>query len=163
MEYVSSDTNIWLDFKAIERTSLPFRLPYTYIMFKEALRKEIVSPPELLADLREMGLVGVEITTEEFYYSEELSHRYSKLTGYDRIALAIAKARGIVLLTGDNALRKAAVQENVQVLGTIGLLDRLYKGAFIDATEYKECLEGLLEHKERRLPPDELQKRIDVL
>lgn len=110
-----------------------------------------------------MGLVGVEITTEEFYYSEELSHRYSKLTGYDRIALAIAKARGIVLLTGDNALRKAAVQENVQVLGTIGLLDRLYKGAFIDATEYKECLEGLLEHKERRLPPDELQKRIDVL
>lgn len=163
MDYISSDTNTWLDFNSISRTDLPFRLPYTYIMFKEALRKEIVSPPELLSTLKKMGLVGVEITTEEFYYAEELAKEYCKLTGYDRTALAIAKVRGIILLTGDNALRKAAIKEGVQVLGTIGILDRLYEGVFIDSAEYKYCLENLLEHKERRLPTDELQKRIDVL
>ena len=163
MEYISSDTNIWLDFRTISRIDLPFRLDYTYIMYKEALRKEVVSPPDLITDLKKLGLVGVEITTDEFYYAEELASRYRKLTGYDRTALAIAKCRGIILLTGDNALRKAAIKENVQVLGTIGLLDRLYEGTFINATEYRNCLEDLLEHRERRLPLDELQKRIDML
>ena len=44
-----------------------------------------------------------------------------KLSIYDRIALAIAKHRGITLLTGDGALRKAARAEGVHVLGTIGI------------------------------------------
>ncbi len=63
MEYISSDTNVWLDFHAIEKTDLPFRLPCTYIMFKEALRNEIVSPPDLLSELQENGLTGVERTS----------------------------------------------------------------------------------------------------
>lgn len=32
MEYVSSDTNVWLDFAVINRLEIPFRLPYTYIL-----------------------------------------------------------------------------------------------------------------------------------
>ena len=78
MEYISSDTNVWLDFHAIDKTDLPFRLPCTFIMFKEALRSEIVSPPELLHKLHENGLVGVDITIEEFYYAIDLGNRYNK-------------------------------------------------------------------------------------
>lgn len=52
MEYVSSDTNVWIDFCIIDRSELPFCL-------------------------------------------------------HDRIALAIAKERDIILLTGDGELRKA--------------------------------------------------------
>jgi hypothetical protein len=130
-------------------------------MFKEALRSEIVSPPELLHKLHENGLVGVDITIEEFYYAIDLGNRYNKLSGYDRIALSIAKYRNIRLLTGDNALRKAAAKENVEVFGTIGLLDELYHGNHIAKNEYEYCLKKLLENQERRLPHDELQKRIE--
>ena len=160
MEYISSDTNIWLDFNAISKTELPFRLPCTYIMYREALREEIITPAELLNDLCSLGLKGVELTIEEFFYAQNLSKKYVKLSGYDRTALAIAKLRKIPLMTGDGPLRKAAQKENVEVFGTIGLLDKLYNGAYIDESEYKLCLEGLLSHKERRLPEVELQRRL---
>ena len=75
-------------------------------MYKEALRKEIISPPELLDGLQKKG---------------------------------------------------------VEVFGTIGLLDKLYDGDYINKLEYQFCLENLLEHKERRLPAEELQKRINSL
>ena len=163
MEYISSDTNIWLDFNTISRIDLPFRLPCTYIMYKEALRKEIISPSELLDGLQKRGLIGVDLTIEEFFYADELSKKYVKLSGYDRTALAVAKFRNIPLLTGDNPLRRAAEKEGVEVFGTIGLLDKLYDGDYINKLEYQFCLENLLEHKERRLPAEELQKRINSL
>ncbi len=163
MEYISSDTNIWLDFNTISAIEMPFRLSCTYIMYREALRKEIVSPPELLQELIERGLEGVELTTEEFYFAEELAAKYVKLSGYDRTALAIAKLRNITLLTGDNALRKAAKKEGVQVIGTIGLLDLLFERGLLNQREYKYCLKSLLEHPERRLPCEELQRRLTIL
>lgn len=163
MEYISSDTNIWLDFNAISRIDFPFRLPFTYIMFKEALRKEIVNPPELIDNLLQRGLIGVELAIDEFMYAEELGRKYVKLSGYDRIALSIAKIRKIPLLTGDDPLRKAAIKEQVETFGTIGLLDRLYNNEHITKVEYQYCLENFIKHTERRLPIDELQKRLDSL
>lgn len=46
---------------------------------------------------------------------------------YDAVALAIAKAREIRLLTGDRNLRKAAAEEGVEIIGTLVILDRLYQ------------------------------------
>lgn len=109
-------------------------------MYKEALRKEIINPPELLTDLQKRGLIGVGLTIEEFFYADELSKKYVKLSGYDRTALAVAKYRKIPLLTGDNPLRKAAEKEGVEVFGTIGLLDKLYEGDYINKLEYQFCL-----------------------
>lgn len=37
MEYISSDTNVWIDFNIISRMNLPFLLPYTYIMYTESM------------------------------------------------------------------------------------------------------------------------------
>ena len=43
------------------------------------------------------------------------------------------------------------------------MLDKLYEGSYISPMEYKNCLESLLNHKERRLPEEELKKRIKNL
>lgn len=66
-------------------------------------------------------------------------------------------------MTGDGPLRKAAEQENVSVIGTIGVLDQLYEGKYIEGEEYVDCLKELLRNngKKVRLPEKELQKRID--
>lgn len=142
MEYISSDTNVWIDFHAINRIKLPFCLPYTYIMNNDAILDEILSP------------VGL---------AEEYGTLYPRLSVYDRIALAIAKVERIVLLTGDAALRKAANNENVAILGTLGLLDLLIGGEYIEESEYENCLQELLKHngKQVRLPESEIRLRLE--
>ena len=162
MEYVSSDTNIWLDFNSISKIELPFRLDYTYIMYEEALRREIISPQKLASRLKSLGLQGVDITTEEFYLAEELAVKYVKLSGYDRTALSIAKCRGIPLLTGDAALRKAAEEESIQVMGSLGIMDKLLEDKLIKRKEYREVLQAWKAQIPlgRRLPMDEIDKRL---
>ena len=51
MEYVSSDTNVWIDFSIIGCLELPFLLPYTYIMNSDAIEDELLSPSVLRDDL----------------------------------------------------------------------------------------------------------------
>lgn len=108
MEYISSDTNVWIDFHAIDKLDVPFRLNVAYIMYYEAMRSEIIDPPELLESLTKLGLEGVPLTTEEFYLAEDLLSRYKRISQYDATALAIAKSRKIILLSGDKSLRNAA-------------------------------------------------------
>lgn len=165
MEFISSDTNVWIDFRVISRLYLPFRLPYTYIMYTESITSELLTPVGFQAELTAAGLVGVDITIEEFMLAESWGRVYPRLSTQDRIALAIAKERKIILLTGDMALRKAADKEGVKIMGTIGVLDKLYEGEYITAEEYEYCLLELQKHngKEVRLPRAELQKRLDNL
>lgn len=98
MEYISSDTNIWLDFAAIDRLALPFRLPYIYLMDIDAVEDELLNPPGIASELVEMGLQKTELTEEEFILAEEFAGKYTKPSLYDCIALAIAKVGGISVL-----------------------------------------------------------------
>jgi len=163
MEYISSDTNIWLDFMTIERLELPFKLPYIYLMDSDAVEDELLNPPGIGRKLIKMGLQKTELTEEEFFLAEELTGRYTKPSLYDCIALAIAKVRGITLLTGDGPLRKAAKAEGVPVMGTIGILDKLLEGQYIEPNEFQDCVKRLLENNggRVRLPEIELRKRLE--
>lgn len=162
MKYVSSDTSVWIDFSIIHRTELPFRLPYTFIMNRDAVEDELLSPDELKQELLTHGLISVEITIEEFILAEEYGILYQRLSRYDRIALAIAKIRKIILLTGDGALRKAAAKEDVNVIGTIGILDQLLAEKWISNEEFEECISELEKYngREVRLPRNELSQRL---
>lgn len=73
-------------------------------MHEDAVRDELLSPPELGEWLLSFGLVETELTEEESFLTEEYTNRFSKLSTYDCIALAIAKCRQITLMTGDNPL-----------------------------------------------------------
>ncbi len=162
MEYISSDTNIWLDFAAIERLHFPFLLPYVYLMNDETVEDELLSPPGLGEKLISLGLQKTELTEEEFFLAEKFASKYAKPSVYDCIALAIAKVRGLILLTGDGPLRKAAIAEGVAVMGTIGILDQLYGNSFIEDEEYAYCMKKLLELNggKVRLPKHELEIRL---
>ena len=48
MQYISSDTNVWIDFVTIQKTEIPFRLPYTYIMSKDAVEDELLQKASAL-------------------------------------------------------------------------------------------------------------------
>ncbi len=98
MEYISSDT-------------------------EDAIDDEMLSPKERKDNLISLGLQAVELSEEELYLAEKYNAQYTKPSVYDCVALAIAKVRDTTLMTGDGALRKAVKQENVPVIGTIGILD----------------------------------------
>ena len=163
MQFISSDTNVWIDFFTIQQLDMPFRLPYKYIMSQDAINDEFISPPDLGHQLISHGLIPIEITIEEFFLAEHYGNLYKKLSIYDRIALAIAKCRQIMLLTGDNALRKAARDENVQVIGTLGILDRLWQQKLITSSELINILQKLLEINGTtiRLPEKEIASRLE--
>lgn len=163
MQFISSDTNIWLDFVTIGKLPLPFRLPYTYLMDEDTIHDELLAPEELGDELLKLGLQATELTEEEYWMADEFAMKYTKPSRYDCIALAIAKCRHIVLLTGDKALRKAALSEGVSVMGTIGVLDQLLEQGLVDVEEYLSCFEALKKNNNGkvRLPEKELQKRID--
>lgn len=165
MEFISSDTNVWIDFATIDRLSLPFKLPYIYLMDEDAVSNELLQPKGLGEKLTRLGLQAVAMTEEEFYLAEELNEKYRKPSTYDCIALAIAKCRKIILLTGDGALRKAAIQEGVEVMGSIKVLDLLFENSLISNLEYLYCLEEFKRHngEKIRLPLLALQERIDRL
>lgn len=163
MEYISSDTNVWIDFMIIDKLSLPFLLPYTYVMSKDAVDDELLSPTGFRNALINNGLVPVEYTEDEFFLAESYGSLYPKLSIYDRLALSIAKTRSIVLMTGDKALRQAARTEGVHLVGTIGILDKLRAENYIEDDEYLECLQRLKNDTSGmiRLPQKALRERID--
>lgn len=162
MEYISSDTNVWIDFFVIKRTDLPFRLPYTYVMSTDAIDDELLSPLGFRDELIAKGLLPVEYSFDEFELAEQFGNQYPKLSIYDRIALAIAKVRGIMLLTGDGPMRKAAHKEGVAVIGTLGILDQLFSRSLIDESEYRNCLQELQCNNgaQVRLPKLEIERRL---
>lgn len=162
MKYISSDTNVWIDFVTINRIALPFRLPYTYIMNQDAIDEELLSPPDFKEQLISAGLVATELTDDEFFLAESYGTCYRKLSVHDRIALAIAKKRNITLLTGDQALRNAANNEGVSLIGTIGILDQLRDQELISTEEYVDSLKDLQAQNGTvvRLPAHELSERI---
>lgn len=162
MELISSDTNIWIDFMAIHKLDLPFRLSYSYLMNTDAVEDELLSPQGIKEKLLEYGLIPTELTEEEFYYGMAISEIHPKLSQYDCAALAIAKMRNIVLMSGDAALRKVALSEGVAVTGTIGILDKLLETECVSPDEYKACILALLNAngREVRLPEAELAKRL---
>ena len=162
VEFISSDTNVWIDFYTIGSLHLPFRLARTYLMWSVAIDDELKSPGGLHDKLISEGLVSVEITGEEFFLADGYTDRYAGISTYDAVALAIAKSRGIALMTGDRRLRRAAVAEGVEVTGTIGMLDRLLREDIICEDEYHTCIGALIEANGGvvRLPENELRKRL---
>lgn len=162
MEYISSDTNVWIDFVVIGHLEFPFRLPYVYLMNKDLAEDELLNPPELGNILVELGLRKIAISETEFFLAEEYAMKYVRLSLHDQIALAIARAREITLLTGDGSLRKAAYTEGVAVTGTLGIFDQLRDGVHITGEEYRDCILRLSAHNggKVRLPKEELKKRL---
>ena len=146
----------------IDKLDLPFKLQYVYLMENSTISEELLVPEGLNTRLVELGLKGTEMSFEEYNLAEEYGSKYKRLSNHDCIALAIAKNRDIVLLTGDLNLRKAAKAEKVTIKGTLKVLDELIDGKLISSAEYEDCICMLSELNGGvvRLPQDEIDKRI---
>lgn len=160
--YISSDTNVWIDFYEIGHIDHPFRLNFEYFISRDTFRDEFIKSESMRMSLLSLGLQLAEATEDEFTCAIAFQNRYVELSLYDAFALSIAKARGWTLLTGDMPLRKAAIKEGVEVHGTIWVYDQLKAQGKVTEDEYENVINELIEAVrigKCRLPIAELIKR----
>ncbi len=153
MQILISDANVIIDMEDSGLTELMFNLPYQFavpdILFHDELEDE---HPNLL----ELGLVELELSSKTVEKSIELDLCYRKPSRYDCLALAAALQEECPLVTCDKALRKAAQQENVEIRGTIWLVDELVKHELINKEQAIKAFKDMKEAGSR-LPWNEVE------
>lgn len=163
--YISSDTNVWIDFQIVGALELPFKLSHKFYLSEETFKDELLIPPGIDGRLLNYGLIPLKITVEEFFYASSINAKHPQLSRYDALALSIAKKRSFILLTGDLRLRKAAAEDGVQVRGSLWVFDELLRENIISKNEYINYMKDLKKHNggDIRLPMSEIEKRINLL
>ena len=179
---ISSDTNIWLDFSYINHVDHPFLLDNTYYLSSITYHDEIddkndfvdndvnkMRYKEIRKCIKDKKILITDATISELklamkYESEYRPPKIEKaISIQDSIALAIAKERNWVLLSGDSGLRQAAVLEGVICHGTLWVYDELLNNELLSSDEYLKAMKQLLiavEDNKRYLPKKEILKRI---
>lgn len=160
--YISSDTNVWIDFSEIGQLSIPFKLGYQYFISRYTFIDEFIKPETMKDDLLQYGLQLADISEEEYADAVLFQSKYCRLSLYDSFALSIAKNRGWILLSGDKPLRDAAIVEGVECHGTIWVCDRLKTESIVTENEYMTIIDSFIKAVDSgkcRLPMNELQKR----
>lgn len=154
---IINDTNIWIDLKLTNIIEKVFLLPYELavpdILYNDELK-------DMDGELLEAnGIKIIEMTNDEVVETAERSGMTNRVSFNDLITLVVAKSRGYILVTGDGNLRKIAKSENVELRGTIWLIDEMVSNNILDIGEPTLICKKLLQLK-RRLPKEKLQLRI---
>ncbi|MCO7633669.1 PIN domain-containing protein [Pseudomonas guariconensis] len=157
MQLLISDANILIDLEEGELLDQLFMLPYQFtvpdILFFDELEIQH-------GHLLERGLGLGELTSETMRYAAELTSRTAGPSRNDCFALALAKQENCPLLTGDEALRKAARKEAVEVKGTLWVVEELVRSAIITVAQAHGAYERMRANA-RRLPWEMAHQRLD--
>ena len=157
MDLLVSDTSVLVDLKRGSLLEAAFGLPYRFVV------------PDLLyeRELRDhggdefvgLGLVVADLTGEQVELAQAYKREKPALSSPDVFALALAKAEGGTLLTGDKRLRSLAAKERVACHGLLWLFDEMHLDGI--ATEALTAgLQAIRAHPRCRLPPREVNKRL---
>jgi len=145
-----SDSNILIDMEVSGLTAKIFDLPYTFaipdILYYEELEEEH-------SNLLEYGIQVLVLSSDTVKDMEVMVPKYPKASRNDLFALALAKQESCPLVTGDNALRKACEKEEIDLLGTIWIIDQLIHYKVID-TDIAHTAYLKMKENKRRLPWD---------
>lgn len=148
MAWLISDANIIIDMEVGGILDLMFKLPETFIV------PDVLYLEELAEHHPDLPGFGLEIRSLRAEYVEEtdrLREQYPEPSTNDLFALALAKQENCPLLTGDDALRKAAEMEEVDVNGTLWLVGRLLEQKLTTVEVIAEAYERM-KRDGRRLP-----------
>lgn len=145
-----SDANILIDIEVGGLVAPMFSLVYQFavpdILFYEELE-------EKHAYLLDMGLVAMDLDESLVARVSLLVMQYPRPGRNDLFALVLAASEACPLLTGDKDLKAAAEIENVEVRGTLWLVNEMVKSGKITAHVARGAYQRMRAHG-RRLPWD---------
>ena len=155
MRLLISDANILIDMEAGALMETLFQLPMQFG----------------IPGLEDLGLQVMEVSGDFVAYAQQLPGQHNHLlpanngpkpSHNDYLALALAKQETCTLLTGDTNLRIVANKEQVNVMGTIGLLCAMIENQLLTVDDAFKALDRMKSGK-RRLPWPEAEKVLNAL
>jgi len=148
MLLIISDASVLIDIECGELTSAMFSLSWQFavpdILFDEELS-------ERHRHLLDFGLISKSMSGELVGEAYVLRQRYAKTSVNDLLALTLAKSENCQLLTGDKALRDVANELNVEVHGTLWLVEQMLREGKITTDVARAAFERM-RHSGSRLP-----------
>ena len=152
-----SDSNILIDMEAGGLLSAMFALPDTFavpdILFEEELAPHYPELPTL-------GLRVLELRGQSIEFVIQLKKTYGSLGDNDLFAWALAHQEQCPLLTGDRRLAQAARSANIQVQGTLWLIERLVLEQHITIGQAAQGYQQM-RHAGSRLPWGEVAQQLE--
>jgi predicted nucleic acid-binding protein len=163
MRVVIQDANVLIDLESADLLSAWFKMGIETLTTDLVLYQiNSAKQPKVHALVQEGILRVLETSGRLMNDLMNLQTQMNKgLEIEDVSALYWAGKLKIPLLTGDKLLAKAARQRGVIVFGTLWIFDTLIEKRILAPAHAAEKLSALLE-RDRRLPFDECQKRIDA-
>jgi predicted nucleic acid-binding protein len=156
MTLLISDANIFIDMEDGGVIQQMFELPETFAVPDVLFIEELM---EHHPELPQYGLQVLQMKPETVADAWSLRNKYNQTSQNDLLALALAKQEKCPLVTGDLRLRKAATTENIDVRGTLWLMERLFDEKILSLKEIEDSYQKMKE-SQRRLPWDEVKKQI---
>lgn len=153
-----SDTNIWIDLHWGGLLEAVFSLPYEFVT-TDFVWQELRHPPG--SDLSALGLTVLPLSGEDVASLYALMGQLNNPSLADISCYYLASERGWLLLTGDGALRKAGMAADMEVRGTLWLMDQLYEYDQMGGEVLADALKKILDSG-GRLPEKECKARIET-
>lgn len=157
MTLLISDANILIDFDVGGLIRSMFQLPEDFAVPNTLYEEELI---EHHAELPGYGLRALDVQEEFVLEAYRLGGVYRKPSHLDLLALALAKQEECPLLTGDYNLRLAAIDEQVEVHGTLWLMERMMEIGIVTVERAEQAYEAM-KNDQRRLPWDMVKQQLD--
>jgi predicted nucleic acid-binding protein len=143
---VISDANVLIDIEIGALTSYIFNLPF------EVAVPDVLYEQELSArhsHLLNLGLKIKEVKGEYIQKVVELSLCHRNVSRMDLVALALAMQENCTLLTGDKNLRSVAKSQNVEIHGTVWLVEQILNKKLIQPIDAEKAYRQMRESGSR--------------
>ena len=150
------DTTVCIDLfngRLLERVA---RLPYE-LSLPDVIVAELIHPPGDL--FIQAGFSKQHLDEHAIGQIIALRERFPKPSTNDLFALLLAKINSCRLITGDDALKKAAREEGIPVHGLLWILDRLVEYKILTPNEAADALEKIIAEGSW-LPKKECESRL---
>jgi predicted nucleic acid-binding protein len=154
-----SDTSVLIDLERGGLLEAIFALPHEFAV------PDVLFENEMKGDwgdgLVKLGLRVEELSKEGVANALRYRQQRAPLSVPDSFALALAKERQWLLLTGDGQLRELAGGEDVECHGVLWLLDMMEEAGTPGIQPLHDGLAALAAHPRCRLPSREITIRLE--
>lgn len=154
-----SDANILIDIEIGGLVAPMFSLEYQFTVPDVIFHEELEGQHGYLLD---MGLESRALNEQLVARVAQLARHYTRPGRNDLFALVLAAHEKCPLLTGDKDLKAAAEQENVEVRGTLWLVDEMVTAGKISVQIARNAYQRMRVHG-RRLPWDLAEERMRAI
>lgn len=154
-----SDTSVLIDLDRGGLLEAVFALPDEFAVPDVLYDREMND--EWGERLRQLGLRVEEVSEVAVGNAVRYRQQRASLSVPDSFALALAKERAWLLLTGDSALRELSAGENVECHGVLWLWDKLEECGIPGLRLLHEGLSKIAAHPRCRLPARQVTIRLE--